>query len=414
MKKNRKGFTLAELLIVVAIIAVLVAIAIPIFTNQLEKSREATDLANVRSAYAEVMAAAIVNDTTAVSYTNGMYYKVVALQQEVDDWQTEKSLTVGGVAQTDAGHWFGIPGAGGSCTVYYAMENYTTAGGNAVAGGAALEWTGGTSGGGTSPAAAIAGLGQLLSRLGGGWGADANGLMSIGGASSAESASKVTLITTPIALAKGATVTIENADGYQTGYFLMKYDAEKGGYVKVVDSGWKSGTISFIVNEDGLFLATNTKKTSGNITVAEAETNTKITISGNEGAYSTAGMTATSFDKLSGMTSKAGSTMTNSTNSKTGGTISAGSSYYRGYAEVSASAGQILSIGANEGTRYAYYFVNKDNTVLFDSGWLSVGDETSLAVPEDCKVVIQVENKTKKMTDEALAEALEKVSIYSK
>lgn len=56
MLKNRKGFTLAELLIVVAIIGVLVAIAIPVFTSQLEKSREATDLANVRAAYAEVMA----------------------------------------------------------------------------------------------------------------------------------------------------------------------------------------------------------------------------------------------------------------------------------------------------------------------------------------------------------------------
>ena len=55
MKKNNKGFTLAELLIVVAIIAVLVAIAIPVFTAQLEKSREATDLANIRSAYAELM-----------------------------------------------------------------------------------------------------------------------------------------------------------------------------------------------------------------------------------------------------------------------------------------------------------------------------------------------------------------------
>ena len=53
--QEKKGFTLAELLIVVAIIAVLVAIAIPVFTTQLEKAREATDLANVRSAYAEMM-----------------------------------------------------------------------------------------------------------------------------------------------------------------------------------------------------------------------------------------------------------------------------------------------------------------------------------------------------------------------
>ena len=62
MKNNRKGFTLAELLIVVAIIAVLVAIAIPIFTSQLERAREATDLANIRSAYAEAAINALTGD----------------------------------------------------------------------------------------------------------------------------------------------------------------------------------------------------------------------------------------------------------------------------------------------------------------------------------------------------------------
>lgn len=61
-KQGKKGFTLMELLIVVAIIAVLVAIAIPLFTNQLEKAREATDLANIRSAYA-VASTAILTDT---------------------------------------------------------------------------------------------------------------------------------------------------------------------------------------------------------------------------------------------------------------------------------------------------------------------------------------------------------------
>ena len=56
MKKNTKGFTLAELLIVVAVIAVLVAISIPIFTTQLHKSRVAADWANVRAYFGEIQA----------------------------------------------------------------------------------------------------------------------------------------------------------------------------------------------------------------------------------------------------------------------------------------------------------------------------------------------------------------------
>ncbi len=63
MKKmnNKKGFTLAELLIVVAIIAVLVAISIPIFTAQLNKAKYAADEANARSIYSELVADYLAN-----------------------------------------------------------------------------------------------------------------------------------------------------------------------------------------------------------------------------------------------------------------------------------------------------------------------------------------------------------------
>lgn len=49
-KQNQKGFTLAELLIVVAIIAILAAIAFPMFSSQLDKAKAGADLANLRSA----------------------------------------------------------------------------------------------------------------------------------------------------------------------------------------------------------------------------------------------------------------------------------------------------------------------------------------------------------------------------
>ncbi len=53
MKRNR-GFTLMEMLIVVAIVAVLAAIAIPVFSGSLHKAKVAADMANVRAYYAEL------------------------------------------------------------------------------------------------------------------------------------------------------------------------------------------------------------------------------------------------------------------------------------------------------------------------------------------------------------------------
>ena len=61
--KNSKGFTLMEMLIVVAIIAVLVAIAIPTFTTSLNKAKVAADTANIRAGYASVMAQILTDDT---------------------------------------------------------------------------------------------------------------------------------------------------------------------------------------------------------------------------------------------------------------------------------------------------------------------------------------------------------------
>ena len=65
---GRRAFTLGELLIVMAIIAILVGISIPIFTAQREKSAEAADIANMRAAKAaavQVFYAGITDENSA-------------------------------------------------------------------------------------------------------------------------------------------------------------------------------------------------------------------------------------------------------------------------------------------------------------------------------------------------------------
>lgn len=64
--------------------AVLVAIAIPTFTSQLEKAREGTDAANIRSKYAEVMTQILTDNQSAITAS----YDVV-LSQTVDGWQNK-------------------------------------------------------------------------------------------------------------------------------------------------------------------------------------------------------------------------------------------------------------------------------------------------------------------------------------
>lgn len=56
-KTNKKGFTIVELVIVIAVIAILAAVLIPTFTNVVEKANQSAALQNCRNELVEVKAA---------------------------------------------------------------------------------------------------------------------------------------------------------------------------------------------------------------------------------------------------------------------------------------------------------------------------------------------------------------------
>ncbi len=81
----------------------LVAISIPIFTSQLEKSREAVDAANLRAAYAEITSEALSGNIPANT-------KVNATQTQAN-WamnNNSQNMNIGGLsvdAKTNGNNW---------------------------------------------------------------------------------------------------------------------------------------------------------------------------------------------------------------------------------------------------------------------------------------------------------------------
>lgn len=115
MKLNRKGFTLLEMLIVIAIVAVLISVAVPVLSSQLERSREAVDLANVRSAYAQVSTEALLGNTHVTVTVN--------LKQKQAGWQSVDPVNIGGIVHSksvgDTDNWQGDAAPDGTCKVTY-------------------------------------------------------------------------------------------------------------------------------------------------------------------------------------------------------------------------------------------------------------------------------------------------------
>ena len=104
-----------EMLIVIAIVAVLISVAVPVLSSQLERSREAVDLANVRSAYAQVSTEALLGNTGVTVTVN--------LKQKQAGWQSANPVNIGGIVHSkgngNTDNWKGDAEPDGTCEVSY-------------------------------------------------------------------------------------------------------------------------------------------------------------------------------------------------------------------------------------------------------------------------------------------------------
>ena len=72
MKKlNKKGFTLIELIVVIAILAILAAILIPAVTGYISKATNAKDDANCRSLYSQTSMELMISATATATLADG-------------------------------------------------------------------------------------------------------------------------------------------------------------------------------------------------------------------------------------------------------------------------------------------------------------------------------------------------------
>lgn len=100
-KMNKKGFTIVELVIVIAVIAILAAVMIPTFSNIVDKANDSAALQKARNIYTEYVAAH--------DYVNGG-----ALQQNL-------------IIQVSANEFVAVVGGSMGSTVYPELDDANAA-----------------------------------------------------------------------------------------------------------------------------------------------------------------------------------------------------------------------------------------------------------------------------------------------
>ncbi len=122
-QKNNKGFSLVELIVVIAIMVVLVAVLAPVFSKYIESSRRSTDVQNASSIAEAVLADVTDNATWYQSYTGGNVDVVAQTPTAIQSTPTVK----GDCGAKDGSFVFAYDKSSNICHVYVKAKD-----GNAI------------------------------------------------------------------------------------------------------------------------------------------------------------------------------------------------------------------------------------------------------------------------------------------
>jgi prepilin-type N-terminal cleavage/methylation domain-containing protein len=114
-KLGNKGFSLVELIVVIAIMVVLVAVLAPVFTRYIERSRRATDVQNANS-----IATAVITDAASDELTTD---SGIAKPDNVKSIKSEPKAQ--GKAHKGNSFWYVFNPDSNTCQVYIANDGGT-------------------------------------------------------------------------------------------------------------------------------------------------------------------------------------------------------------------------------------------------------------------------------------------------
>lgn len=102
MRKNtKKGFTIVELVIVIAVIGILSAILIPTFVNASNNAKAAALQSNLRNAYIEYSTVASESDADEIELVDHVYIST----EEISDTTDLTKVKVYELSATETGKW---------------------------------------------------------------------------------------------------------------------------------------------------------------------------------------------------------------------------------------------------------------------------------------------------------------------